>query len=53
MDDQRQNVGDGSDVDVSENDADHETDEESETDPNILVPTYINELDANDIFALK
>eukprot|EP00731_Ephydatia_muelleri_P018525 Em0011g565a len=49
--DQTDQLGDDGDMD-DEDDAD-ESDEERTADPNFLVPTYENEPDPNDIFALK
>eukprot|EP00731_Ephydatia_muelleri_P034275 Em0053g21a len=49
--DQTDQLGDDGDMD-DEDDAD-ESDEERMADPNFLVPTYENEPDPNDIFALK
>eukprot|EP00731_Ephydatia_muelleri_P011903 Em0006g797a len=48
--DQTDQLGDDGDMD-DEDDAD-ESDEERMADPNFLVPTYENEPDPNDIFAL-
>eukprot|EP00731_Ephydatia_muelleri_P033517 Em0031g25a len=49
--DQTDRLGDDGDMD-DEDDAD-ESDEERTADPNLLVPTYENEPDPNDIFGLK
>ncbi|KAL5494324.1 hypothetical protein EMCRGX_G015631 [Ephydatia muelleri] len=49
--DQTDQLGDDGDMDDEDN-AD-ESDEERTADPNFLVPTYENEPDPNDIFALK
>lgn len=50
MDDKSHNLDDGRDGDLSDNDANNESDEESKSDPNLLVSTYVN---PNDIFTLK